>query len=113
MIHFLPDSFETASAAPFGQAVARLASIRTALSAAEQVAGIVSGDEPGPTVTTDWPPASEALRRCFERRSDEATGAAAAGLEMLAAGQAHPESAARLALTLRTELASLDRLLSL
>jgi len=118
MIHFLPDSFATDNATPYNEAVARLASIRTALRVAEQVAGIEPGAQPGSPVSTAWPEASEARRRCFDTRSVEAAQAAAAGLEMLAAqravgSEAHPKSVERLALTLRTELAGLDKLFSL
>lgn len=118
MIHFLPDSFDVASAAPYNEAVARLASIRTALTVAEQVAGIEPSATPETPVAAAWPEASDARRRCFDTRSVEAAQAAAAGLEMLAAqraagAEAHPRSVERLALTLRTELDGLDRLFSL
>ena len=118
MIHFLPDSFVVDHATPYNDAVARLASIRTALSVAEQVGGIAPSEASEPAVETAWPGASEARRRCFDKRSVEAAQAAAAGLEMLAAQrdagtEAHPKSVERLALVLRTELADLDRLFSL
>ena len=121
MIHFLPDEFDTAT--PCNEAVARLASIRTALIAAEQIVGIHSSEtiEPGtpPTAWVEMPAAwPEARRRCFDARSIEVAQGAAAGLEMLVAQQAagteaHPRSVERLTLTLRTELADLDRLFSL
>lgn len=114
MIHFLPDEFDTAT--PYNEAVSRLASIRTALHLAERAAGLeVSATSPLPDA---WPQASAARHRCFDSRSVEVAQAAAAGLEMLAAQQAagtqpHPKSVERLALQLRTDLAGLDRLLSL
>jgi len=118
MIHFLPDSFLVDHATPYNEAVARLASIRTALTVAERVGGIAPSETPAPVSATAWPAASEARRRCFDTRSVEAAQAAAAGLEMLAAqrdagSDAHPKSVERLALVLRTELAGLDRLFSL
>jgi hypothetical protein len=107
MIHFLPDSFATAT--PYNEAVGRLASIRTALNLAERAAGME---------TSEVPQVSAARQRCFDARSIELAQGAAAGLEMMAAQQvsgaeAHPRSVERLALTLRTELADLDRLFSL
>ena len=121
MIHFLPDEFDTAT--PYNEAVARLASIRTALIVAEQVAGTHSSQaiapETPPTAWVEMPAAwPEARRRCFDARSIEVAQGAAAGLEMLVAQQAagteaHPKSVERLTLTLRTDLADLDRLFSL
>lgn len=118
MIHFLPDSFAIDRATPYKEAVARLASIRTALSVAEQVAGLEPSGRVGPPAATAWPEASEARRRCFDTRSVEAAQGAVAGLEVLAAqraagAEAHPRSIERLALTLRTDLAGLDQLFSL
>ena len=118
MIHFLPENFDVDQASPYTEAVARLASIRTALSVAEQVGGIAPSEPPETVVGAAWPEASEARRRCFDARSVEVAQAAAAGLEMLAAqrlagAEAHPKSVERLALVLRTELAGLDRLFSL
>jgi hypothetical protein len=118
MIHFLPESFETETASPYKEAVARLASVRTALGVAEQVAGMAPGDPPAPVVPTAWPEASDARRRCFDTRSIAAAQAAVAGLEMLAAQRdagtaAHPKSVEQLALVLRSELADLDKLFSL
>ena len=118
MIHFLPDSFEIDRATPYKEAVARLASIRTALSVAEQVGGLEPSESAVAPAATAWPEASDARRRCFDTRSVEAAQGAAAGLEVLAAqraagAEAHPRSVERLALTLRTDLAGLDRLFSL
>ena len=114
MIHFLPDSLATAT--PYNEAVGRLASIRTALNLAERAAGMETSEVP--QVPLAWPKASAARQRCFDARSIELAQGAAAGLEMMAAQQvagaeAHPRSVERLALTLRTELADLDRLFSL
>lgn len=122
MIHFLPDTFATDGAeievTPYGDAVAMLASIRTALGVAEQAAGIDGGPLGGAEVESAWGEATWARKRCFEKRSVESAQAAAAGLEMLAAqrtggAQAHPRSVELLALTLRRELTGLDRLFSL
>ncbi|MCA1652723.1 MAG: hypothetical protein ABR588_06590 [Sphingomicrobium sp.] len=117
MIHLLPDSFAAESVTPYDEAVARLASIRAALTVAEQAAGS-SAPLPEPQMPAAWPEASAAKRRCFETRSVESAQAASAGLEMLAAQRAaglkpNPQAIGRLAETLRTELADLDRLFSL
>lgn len=118
MIHFLPETFDPAAASPYTDAVARVASLRSALLVAEEVSGLdpIRAGETG--VPAAWPEASTARQRCFDRRSLEAVQAAAAGLEMLVAqrvagSEPHPKSAERLALVLRSELADLDRLFSL
>ncbi|MEO6247534.1 MAG: hypothetical protein ABIO85_02990 [Sphingomicrobium sp.] len=113
MIHFLPDSFDHST--PYDEAVARLNGIRAALGVAEQVAGLSPSGAVDYQAPAAWP---EARRRCLDTRSVELAQGAAAGLEMLAAqrdagAEAHPKSVERLALTLRTELAGLDRLFSL
>lgn len=113
MIHFLPDSYDQATL--YTESVARLASIRTALGVAEQVAGMNPSELVERTVPVAWP---EARKRCLDSRSVELAQGAAAGLEMLAAqrdagAEAHPKSVEKLALTLRTELADLDKLFSL
>ena len=117
MIHFLPESFAPDTASPYGEAVARLAGIRTALTIAQQAAGVPT-DVPSPIVPADFPDASAARRRCFDTRSIESAQAAAAGLEMLAAqratrNEAHPQSVALLADTLRADLDRLGQLFSL
>lgn len=117
MIHILPDSFIPASTSPYDDAVARLASIRTALMVAEQQAGS-SGPLPEVRVPAAWNEASPARKRCFEARSVESVQAASAGLEMLAAQRSaglvpNPQAIARLADTLREELHQFDQLFSL
>lgn len=118
MIHFLPDTFVTDAPAPHSDAAARLASIRTALGVAEQVAQLPVTVQDGSPGERAWPKMSEARRRCFERRSIESAQAAAAGLEVIAAerdcgGDANRNAVERLALALRSDLAGLDRLFSL
>ena len=88
MIHFIPDSPETAQEmpGPYAEAVARLASIRQALACVEQFAG----DQPSETMAearlaAGWPQASPGKQRVYDARSARAAAAAAAGLEALAA----------------------------
>lgn len=118
MIHFLPDEFAADAATPYTEAVARLASIKTALTVAQQVAGGESAGPSGTPVPAAWPTASAARLRCFETRSVESAQAAAAGLEMIAAQRAagtdpHPQSVSRFADVLRADIADLERLFSL
>ena len=117
MIHFLPDTESAHELRPYDEAVARLAGIRTALTIAEQAAG-VTGERVIPEIPVSWAETSAAKRRRADQRSVESAQTAAAGLEMLAEQRAaglvpHPKSLARLADTLRSELHELDRLFSL
>ncbi len=127
MLHFIPESSETASslpggpavAGPYAEAVARLASIRQALACVEQVAG----DEPSQRdsearLAVMWPGASTIARRCFEARSARVAAGAAAGIEAIAArhdagGSANSAAVDRLAAELRIGLDGLDALFSL
>lgn len=115
MIHFLPESFEASTASAYNDAIARLASIRTALIVAGQVAGI---EADAPELPTNWPETSAARMRLLDARTVESAQGAVAGLEMLAAHRSagtepHPQSVAKLAETLRAELTDLNRLFSL
>ena len=125
MIHLLPDAFDGAealspAATPYAEALARLASIRTALGIVEQVAGrpasaTLSNDA---IIAAGWPQAAPAAQRAFDTRSARVAAAAAAGLEAIAArheaGQSpHPAAIERLARELGGGLADLDQLFSL
>ncbi|WP_265569971.1 hypothetical protein [Sphingomicrobium nitratireducens] len=120
MIHFLPESHDTAPIAhdPYGEAVARLRSLGRALNAIEGARG--ADHEPVATqdLKSAWNAASPAQRRCFDARSEELAAAAAAGLEAVTAAQAagltpHPHSLDALSNELRDGIAQLDRLMSL
>ena len=115
MIHFLPESFEPASATPIDESIERLECIRTALSVAAQVGGIEAA---APATPEQWGVLSPARQRMIEARSIESAQAAAAGLEMLAAQRAagtsaNPQSIAHFADLLRAELHGLNRMFSL
>lgn len=115
MIHFLPESFKASAASPYTDAIARLASIRTALMVAGQAAGV---ETDAPDLPTQLPEASPARMRLLEARTIESAQGAVAGLEMLVAHrqagtEPHPQSVAKLAETLRAELTDLNRLFSL
>jgi hypothetical protein len=121
MIHFIPESPETASElpGPYAEAVARLASIRQALACVEQF----SGEEPSDSMAeaklaAAWPVSSAAKQRVYDARSARAAAAAAAGLEALASlheGGKEPHAAAleRLKCELKDGVESIDLLFSL
>ena len=77
MIHFLPESPETAqempateALGPYAEAVARLASIRQALACIEQYAGgEVSDSMAEAKLAAGWPGASPAKQRVYDARS--------------------------------------------
>lgn len=126
MIHFIPDSPETATElacaeaiGPYAEAVARLASIRQALTCVERV----SGDAPSECMAeaklaAAWPVASAARQRVFDARSARTAASAAAALETLASlndngREAHPAALERLKRELGDGIASVDNLFSL
>ena len=121
MIHFIPDSPEAASElpGPYAEAVARLASIRQALACVEQF----TGESPSESLAeaklaAGWPAASAARQRVYDRRSQRAAAAAAAGLETLAALQdknraANARALERLKRELRSSVEGIDLLFSL
>ena len=121
MIHFIPESPETAKEmpGPYAEAVARLASLRQALACVEQFAG----DEPSESMAeaklaAGWPQASPAKQRVYDARSARVAAAAAAALEVLAAqheaGQEpHSAAIARLKGELGDGVESIDLLFSL
>ena len=126
MIHFIPDSPETAqelqaaeALGPYAEAVARLASIRQALACVEQFAGHELSDSMAEAkLAAGWPNASPAKQRAYDARSAKIAAAAAAGLELIAnsqeAGQEpHPAAVERLKRELGDGIASVDQLFSL
>ena len=125
MIHFIPESPETAQEVqaaevlgPYAEAVARLASIRQALACVEQFAGgEVSDSMAEAKLAAGWPNASPAKQRVYDARSAK-IAAAAAGLEMIAAQQEagqepHPAAIERLKLELGEGIGAIDQLFSL
>jgi hypothetical protein len=107
MLHLLPDS--QPRPAPYAEAVARLASVRHALSL---VAPFGSGpaSECDEAIAENWDEAGEARRTLFERRSRQLVGTAAAGVEALFAEvqdgrQPHEAASEALVAEIRRELA--------
>ena len=132
MIHFIPESPETATevsesealggpgaAGPYAEAVARLASIRQALACVEQFSGEAPSDSMAEAkLAAAWPGASAATQRVYDARSTRTAAAAAAGLEALASlheGAKEPHAAAveRLKRELGDGVESIDQLFSL
>ncbi|HEY0629443.1 MAG TPA: hypothetical protein VGD23_08950 [Sphingomicrobium sp.] len=121
MIHFIPESPETASElpGPYAEAVARLASIRQALACVEQFSGEAPSDSMAEAkLAAAWPGASAAKQRVCDARSGRTAAAAAAGLEALAAlheagKEPHAQAVDRLKRELGDGVASIDQLFSL
>ena len=126
MIHFIPESPETATElqatealGPYAEAVARLASIRQALSCVEQFAGgEISGSMAEAKLAAGWPNAAPAKQRVYDARSARVAAAAAAGLEMIASQQEagmepHPAAIERLKRELGDGVDAIDQLFSL
>lgn len=126
MIHFIPDSPETAqempaakALGPYAEAVARLASIRQALACIEQYSGDEASDSMAEAkLAAGWPNASAAKQRVYDARSAKVAAAAAAGLEIFANSQEagkepHPAAIERLKRELGAGIGSIDQLFSL
>lgn len=79
MLHFVPDS--AARPAPYAEAVARLAGIRQALRLVEPFGAGPADDLGDEQAAATLAGACPATARCFDRRSERLTAAAAAGLE--------------------------------
>ena len=116
MIHFVPDSdAREVQAAPYAEAVARLAGLRQALTLVEGLAGMA----PSPA-TNDHRVATldaEARKAWFDARSARAVSGSAAGLEAIAelnaeGGHPHPAAAERLALDIPLRLEEVGGVLS-
>jgi hypothetical protein len=117
MIHFVPDSESRELAAPYAEAIARLAGLRQALSLVEGLAGVAASPPPAnddaiATLNGD------SRKAWFDARSARAVAGSAAGLEAIAelsaeGGQPHPAAAERLARDIRARLEELGAVLSL
>src|SRR6476469_3792450 len=108
MLHLIPQH-ETESSTVYAEAVSRLASVRHALRLVDGGFGGGPDSEFDGEISAAWDGAGEAKQRCFDRRSSQLVGTAAAGIEALL-GQRHdgrePHSAANQALVeeIRREL---------
>ena len=126
MIHFIPDSPETATEVsdgealgPYAEAVTRLSSIRQALACVEQFSGEAPSDSMAEAkLAAAWPGASAAKKRVYDARSTRTAAAAAAGLEALAklhedGQEPHAAAVERLKGELGNGVDSIDLLFSL
>ena len=121
MIHFVPESPETATElpGPYAEAIARLSSIRQALTCVEQITGEVPSESMAEAkLAAVWPGASPATQRVYDARSARIAAAAAAALESLASthseGQeAHSAALERLKRELGDGISAIDQLFSL
>lgn len=113
MIHFLPDLADERRE-PSPEALARLAGLHRALRLVEP-----HGGGPAPDLDEEidgaWAQASEAVKRCFDLRSERTIAGAAAGLEAVLATRAakrepHDAALRRLAQEIRAGLADLTSL---
>ena len=116
MIHFVPDSESQPVAAPYAEAIARLAGLRQALNLVEGLAGMAPSSAANENQVAILE--GEARRAWFEARSARAVAGSAAGLEAIAelnqeGGQAHPAAAELLARDIRSRLEELGAVLSL
>jgi hypothetical protein len=113
MIHFVPDSADRQTPAPYAEAVARLASLRQALQLVEGLTGAA------PTaMREEWPAVATSKQPCFDALSARTVAGSAAGLEAIAALRAegldaNPAAAELLAKDIRAGLEELGVLLSL
>ena len=117
MLHFVPESLPEESAAPYAEAVARLAGIRHALRLVDPFGGGPASDpSEDEQIGHAWLDAGPAAHRCFDKHSSATAGAAAAGLEALleerAAGRT-PNAAAshKLSEEIRLGLEEVSRLM--
>ena len=95
--------------------VTRLSSLRNALRLVDQFGGGPACDIDDDELSARWEGADEAARRCFDRRSAELVGTAAAGLEAVSFQRQQGAEASVAALRviadeLRTGLKDLERI---
>ena len=112
MFQILSIDAAEAVAVPGGEAAARIAGLRRALRLLEPSGGGPSCDEE--EFELDF--ANDAVRRCFDARSERVIGAAAAGLEAVVGvrdcgAEAHPVAVDLVADAIREGLADLSELL--
>ena len=80
MLHFVPESLPDESAAPYAEAVARLAGIRHALRLVDPFGGGPASDpSEDEQIGRTWADAGRATQRCFDKRTTGTAGAAAGG----------------------------------
>lgn len=116
MLHFLPESLPVHEPGSTPEPITRLASLRTALRVVDQFGGGPASDYDVDDLCDEWNQASDAQRRCFDRRSAELVGVAASGLDVVAAhraegGDVSPAALQRIADEIGAGLDQLERLI--
>ena len=116
MLNLLPQDSAPAPRRSTPEPVARLASLRHALSVVDQFGGGPASDFDPDRVAAGWERASEVERSCFDRRSAALVGVAAAGLEVVSAhreigGDVSPAALELLAEELRAGLEEIEKLI--
>lgn len=111
MIHFLPEA-DALAVAPPADALARVAGLDHALSAAQALGGTVPQAVDRTAITVAWPTASEGQHALFDAMSAHAVAGSVAGLEVLTALRGAGLEANRAAIDTLTESikGELDRL---
>jgi hypothetical protein len=116
MLNLLPQDSAPAPRRSAPEPVARLASLRHALSVVDQFGGGPASDFDTDRVAAGWERASAAERSCFDRRSAALINVAAAGLEVVSAhreigGDVSPAALELLAEELRAGLEEIEKLI--
>ncbi len=118
MIHFIPESAETAQEmpGPYAEAVARLASVKHALRLVDGFGGGPASDADDAEIASAWDEADETKRHAFDRKSAELVGVTAAGVEALLderqkGREPNAEASRALVEQIRRELADVARVI--
>ena len=116
MLHLLPDTLPESSPGLAPEPVTRLASLRNALRVVDEFGGGPASDFDEQELSCNWEGASDAQRRCFDRRSATLIAVATAGLEVVSAnreqgGDANAAALRLLADEIRKGLDGLERLI--
>lgn len=116
MLNFIPQPAPEPAPAPAPEPVIRLASLRNALRVVDQFGGGPASDFELDELSGDWNEASEAERRCFDRRSAALLAVATAGLDVVSShrelgSDVNPAALELLADEIRAGLEDIERLI--
>ena len=116
MLNLIPQPAPNPAPQPAPEPVLRLAILRKALLAVDEFGGGPASDFDVDEVSANWTKASEAERRCFDRRSDALMAVASAGLHVASShrqigSDVSPAALQLLADEIRTGLADIERLI--
>jgi len=116
MLNFVPQPAPGAASERLPEPVIRLASLRNALRVVDEFGGGPASDFEIDELSGDWAQASEAERRCFDRRSAALVAVATAGLEVVSShrqfgSDVSPAALQLLADEIRSGLEDIERLI--